>query len=275
MGTENEGDSFLKSGCRRDKPLSRSCAGLRKKSTEKFMGLKIGNGSCRMSAWGLAEQRDQKQHTVENWKQAQQKPEAKAGENIGSKRGREWEEGAFGIRSLWENVGMKAQRQVCKSWELDKHKGTRNLAAEEQSLEVSVCNHSVPFLAILGLEPRTLTNILCIISTSETHWQNEPHLACLFSAHREWQAADYIRHGNSRDLCCIHWCIVCSASLLCGNWFSAVLNAQRDVSKASRKLLWIINVCDVLMALFKYQPSLLDLLQAVHPFNPLASVPQL
>lgn len=54
-------ETLLKSGCRRDKPLSRTCAGLQKKSIEKFMGLKTGHGSCRPSIWGLAEQRETQQ----------------------------------------------------------------------------------------------------------------------------------------------------------------------------------------------------------------------
>lgn len=49
MGTGNEGESSLKSGCRRDKPLSRSCAAPQEKCIEKFMELKTRNGSYRLS----------------------------------------------------------------------------------------------------------------------------------------------------------------------------------------------------------------------------------
>lgn len=50
----------------------------------------------------------------------------------------------------------------------------------------------------------------------------------------------------------------------------------KNVSKASRDLLWIIKVRAVLMTLkIQAQSSLLDLLQAMCTFNTLASVPHL
>lgn len=57
------------------------------------------------------------------------------GENVG----KQWEEGAFGIRSLSLQgiTGMKHSRER----EQDKCHSRRNLAAEEQSSELRVCDH--------------------------------------------------------------------------------------------------------------------------------------
>lgn len=86
---------FLKSGCRRTKPLSRSCAGLQKKPIEKFMGLKTGSGSCRPSIWGLAQQWGQIEETAEEW-------ELREWPGTGRWECRVKKREAVGRRSIWD-----------------------------------------------------------------------------------------------------------------------------------------------------------------------------
>lgn len=127
--------SFHKSGCRRDKALSRSCAGLQKESVEKVMGLTTGRGSCRPGIWGLAEQRGQEQEAAENWElkhSGHQQPgksswECRVKKREGVERGSIWDKEPAG-KCRDEST---EQRQMCERWEQDKHKGRRNLAAEE------------------------------------------------------------------------------------------------------------------------------------------------
>lgn len=89
---------------------------------------------------------------AENWKlkYTETRSLQKAGESTESKRDKEWEVGAFVVRSL--RGGMTAHsRDACESWEQSKHKDERNMAAEKQRLELRSITTEFISLQNLGL----------------------------------------------------------------------------------------------------------------------------
>lgn len=103
--------SFRKSGCRRIKQWAGPVLDCRRNPLRNLWSLKLDVGAVdwAFEGWLSKEARNRRQQGTGSWNTAGTRSLEKAGEKVGSKRGKEWEKGVFGIRSLQGNVGMKAQ----------------------------------------------------------------------------------------------------------------------------------------------------------------------
>ena len=75
-----------------------------------------------------------------------------------------------------------------------------------------------------------------------------PHLP-VFGSHREWQASDFILDMEAAEICDTVVDILYVLVFLHVETDFQACWMLKDVSKASRDLLWIIKVCVVLMTL--------------------------